>query len=367
MQLKIKKYLSSININTYKKIVVILFIVSLYLLGNVIYGAIQYHRLWNKCLLADEGTMPKERQIKTGSTVSENPTDIITLKLCDINKSLLDSADVNRILIRPMFTRDDIVIPVIKVKINRKEYNYLKDNPIGSLKGSLCALGAWEGIIGTSNDGYYNNEPDALRHAYWAACVAAMTNPSEAQKILDNHENGSSDPMDAYNNKKGVEIGKGLKTANPDGVHYNQIWKAVKAAFENGELYCTKCNPPIIPGAQPVPQNPTPAPPVLPAPPAPEPPDHKDNHGSQDNRGERSTTDNSRESSHGNPTRDGIAHPSDGMPRGSDRGDRLPPGHGPLGFVAEKLASPNVFLIAIVSFVAGLILMWLLKKANHKK
>jgi hypothetical protein len=330
-------------------------LICLYLLANVIYATIEYRKLWLEWQLSGNESIDTTNQNRNNSNYNIKG-DTLYLSLCDISKSLLDSPEINKILITPMFMNADIVIPGIRIKVNEKELKYLKEHPVNSLKGGLCAAGAWEGIIGTSKDGYYNNQADALRHAFWAACVAALTSPSEAQEMLDNHENGGSDPMDAHNNKKGVEIGKALKDANPDGVSNKQIWDAVKAAFDKGELYCSRCTPPIIPGTSPPQSTPqqTPQP--------PQPREHPDNHvdPTDRNHGDRGNTDARPESRTGDRTRDGMPDHLDPVPRGGDRdrGDRLPPGHGPLGFTDDKYATPNVFLVGLLSFIAGIIVMF---------
>jgi hypothetical protein len=359
MQEKIKNFINKISIKSYKRIVVVLSLICLYLLVNVIYVTIEYRKLWWKWQLSGSESIDSTSQIQR---------DTLYLSLCDFNKSLLDSPDINKVLITTMFMNADIVIPGIRIKVNEKELRYLKEHPINSLKGGLCAAGAWEGIIGTSKDSYYNNQADALRHAFWAACVAALTSPSEAQEILDNHENGGNDPMDAYNNKKGVEIGKALKNANPDGLTNKQIWDAVKAAFDRGELYCARCNPPIIPRTQPAQPSPQPSP----QPPAPQPREHPDNHvdPADRNHGDRGNTDARPESRGGDRTRDGMPDHLDPVPRGGDRGDRgdrLPPEHGPLGFTNNNYLALNTFLIGLISLVAGLIIMFIIFRISRNQ
>lgn len=367
MKEKIQNFLARINIKTYRRIVVILFLISLYLLANVIYATIEYRKLWFDWQLSGNESADRTSRNENDSAGATIQGDTLYLSLCDINKKLLDSPEINRVLITPMFMSANVVIPVIGIKVNPRELQYLKEHPVNSLKGALCAAGAWEGIIGTSNDGYYNNQADALRHAFWAACVAALTSPNEAQEMLDNHENGGSDPMDSHNNKKGVEIGKALKDANPDGVTNKQIWDAVRAAFDRGELYCTRCTPPIIPG-----QNSQPNPPTTPqpVPPTPQPREHPDNRPDPTDRNrDRGNTDSRREPTRDH-TRDGMPDRLDPVPRGGDRdrGDRLPPSRGPLGFTNDNTyATPNVFLIGLISFIVGIIVMFIISRIGRKK
>ena len=90
--------------------------------------------------------------------------------------------------------------------LNVKEWEYIARHPINSPRGAFCIVGAENRTLHIGGN-RVDTRKDALRHTYWAACMAKMLGPVAAQEILDNHGYGNANAMDAANNKYGVDLG----------------------------------------------------------------------------------------------------------------------------------------------------------------
>lgn len=120
----------------------------------------------------------------------------------------------------------------LPARLNEKEFDFLKEHPIDSLRGGWAALGASMRAEREYPTSFANSgRGDAMRHCYWAARMARDLGQETAEEILANHEEGTNDPQDVNNNAVGVGIGvEGAAFGN------DQLWHACAKAADNGRL-----------------------------------------------------------------------------------------------------------------------------------
>lgn len=84
MQERIRNFINKISIKTYKRIVVILILICIYLVANVIYTTVEYRKLWLEWQLSGNETVDSTNQSRNDTTDYNFKNDTLFLSLCDI-------------------------------------------------------------------------------------------------------------------------------------------------------------------------------------------------------------------------------------------------------------------------------------------